>query len=93
MPAPCFLQTPYRCRAGEAASTPVPGDLGMGLARHHTFQIQGLPFGHVGRGGRSRRMGGARPGYSQEEVSELGLCAPSAPAPGCPGVQRLCRQS
>ena len=36
------------------------------------------------------RMGGAPPGAGpQEEVSELGLRAPSAPAPGCPGVQRL----
>lgn len=36
------------------------------------------------------RMGGAPPGAGpQGEVSELGLRAPSAPAPGCPGVQRL----
>ena len=51
MPAPCFLQTPYLVPSREAASTPVPGDLSMGLAGHHAFQIQGLPFGHVRGGG------------------------------------------
>ena len=34
------------------------------------------------------RMGGAPPGAgAQEEVSELGLPVPSAPAPGCPDAQ------
>ena len=36
---------------GEAASTFVPCDLGVGLPGHHTVQVQSLPFGHV-RGGR-----------------------------------------
>lgn len=51
VPVPCFLQPPYLVPSRKAASTPVPGDLGVGLAGHHAFQIQGLPFGHVGGGG------------------------------------------
>lgn len=46
----------------------MPGDLGMGLARHHTFQIQGLPFGHVGRGGLDAD-GWPRPGLAHRKKS------------------------
>ena len=35
----------------EAASTPVPRDLCVGLARDHAVQIQRLPFSHVRGGG------------------------------------------
>lgn len=41
----------YLVPSGEAAPTPVPCDLGMGLPRHHAVQIQGLPFSHMGGGG------------------------------------------
>ena len=41
----------YLVPGGEAATTFVPRDLGMGLPRDHAVQIQRLPFGHVRGGG------------------------------------------
>lgn len=41
----------YLVPGREAAPTLVPCDLGMGLPGHHTVQVQGLSFGHMGGGG------------------------------------------
>lgn len=42
-----FFSSLYLMTSGEAAPSLVPCDLGVGLSRDHTVQIQGLSFGHV----------------------------------------------
>lgn len=42
-----FFPSVYLMTSRQATPSLVPCDLGMGLTRDHTVQIQGLPFGHV----------------------------------------------
>ena len=42
-----FFSSVYLVTSRQATPSLVPCDLGMGLSRDHTVQIQGLSFGHV----------------------------------------------
>jgi hypothetical protein len=58
----------YLVPGREAAPTLAPCHLG--LSGHHTIQIQGLPLGHIGRGGLNADGLGAASGWAQRDWSE-----------------------
>lgn len=59
---------------GEAAPTPVPCDLGVGLSGHHAVQVQGLSFSNMGRRGLDvDRLGQSRGCGHNEQVRKARL--------------------